>query len=405
MDLEIDIREIIHALSSSLDLVGIDEVHHGSRVAFMSVQCGQTLGLDTDLLERLHHAALLHDCGVSSSAVHRKLITELDWSHSQLHCERGAELLGSTELFADLSAIVKYHHTHWDQLPEDLDPDIAVLSNIIYLTDRVDALMSQHFENDLLLAGNSTKKIVEKYSSTFFSPDITRAYLEVSASEFFWMALDPRHLTAHLHKMSNSPQKMIINGETILDIAAIFADIVDAKSPFTVQHSKGVARLASYLGSQCGLPDDTQILLQTAGLLHDLGKLNVPDEILEKPGPLTDREKLIIKRHSFESYQILNKITGFESIARWAAFHHETLCGGGYPFHIHDFGLCLESRIIAVADIFQALVQNRPYRSSLEPQKIMAIMNEMALSNKIDPELVRLISDNLEECLLHAQCR
>ncbi|MDH3349437.1 MAG: HD domain-containing protein [Desulfobulbaceae bacterium] len=404
MNLEIDTREIIHALSSSLDLVGVDEVYHGSRVAFMALQCGQTLGLDSDLLDTLHHAALLHDCGVSSTTVHRNLVTELDWSHSQLHCERGSNLLRTTNLLADLAPIVRYHHTHWDELPKDIDQHTSILCNIIYLTDRVDALMAQHFENDYLLAGNSTKKIIKKYSGTFFSPEVVDAYLEVSASEFFWMALDPRHLTTYLQKMIASPQKQMINGDTVLEIAAIFADIVDAKSPFTVQHSLGVAMLARYLGTLCDLDNDTLLQLQVSGLLHDLGKLNIPDEILEKPGPLTGREQLIMKQHSFESYQILNKINGFESIAQWSAFHHETLCGQGYPFHIHNFGLCLEARIIAVADIFQALAQDRPYRNALDPNKILAIMNKMAQENKIDPGLVVLIQDNLEECLLQAQC-
>ena len=73
-------------------------------------------------------------------------------------------------------------------------------------------------------------------------------------------------------------------------------------------------------------------MLEVAGLLHDLGKLNVPDEILEKPGPLTGEERMIMMRHSFESYQILRRISGFEQIAEWAAFHHEVLTGTGYPF-------------------------------------------------------------------------
>ena len=145
-------------------------------------------------------------------------------------------------------------------------------------------------------------------------------------------------------------------------------------------------------------------MLEVAGLLHDLGKLIIPDEILEKPGPLTEEEKAIMMRHSFESYQILYRINGFEAIAQWAAFHHETLSGKGYPFHLNEEGLELEARIIAVADVFQALSQNRPYRDSLPAEKIMVVLNNMAAEGHLDHQLTSLIESHLNECLRKATC-
>ena len=113
---------------------------------------------------------------------------------------------------------------------------------------------------------------------------------------------------------------------------------------------------------------------------------------------------MIMTRHSFESYQILRRISGFEKIAQWSAFHHETLSGTGYPFRNDEKGLSTEARVIAVADVFQALAQKRTYRDSLPLEKIISIMTEMAANGNLDPKLVTLISSNAEQCWRYAKC-
>jgi len=133
-----------------------------------------------------------------------------------------------------------------------------------------------------------------------------------------------------------------------------------------------------------------------AGLLHDLGKLQVPDEILEKPGPLSREERSLIERHSFETYQILRGIAGLEDIALWAAYHHERPDGGGYPFRCSGTELTLEMRIIAVSDVFQALAQRRPYRRSLPPAQILEMLRAFVAQNRLDEEIVELIGQNLD---------
>jgi putative nucleotidyltransferase with HDIG domain len=142
-------------------------------------------------------------------------------------------------------------------------------------------------------------------------------------------------------------------------LGEIFARIVDAKSPFTAEHSVGVARLARYLGERLGLEAGHVDRLEIAALLHDLGKLRVPDEILDKPGRLDARERKIINAHSFETFRILRGIRGFEEIALWAACHHEEPDGSGYP-STSTPPRRLEARILRVADIFQAMVQSAP---------------------------------------------
>ncbi|MDH5299023.1 MAG: HD domain-containing protein [Desulfobulbaceae bacterium] len=399
MNNEIDFRQVVHALSDSLDLVGVDEVQHGKRVAFMAMECGRALGMDSEQLDRLYHAALLHDCGVSSTTVHRYLVTELDWAGAEEHCLRGHKLLDGHELFAELAPLIRLHHTHWDELRGlGLDEETALINNCIYLVDRVDALVARQSLDELLLTKEEIRDTIAKYRDTFFAPQLVDVFLKVSANEFFWLTLQPRHLGLYLAEMAMDSKVRTVGQDSFLRIARMFATIVDAKSPFTVEHSLGVSRLAKHLGTLLGLPADTCNALEVAGLLHDLGKLRVPDEILEKPGPLTDRERATMKHHSFESYQILRRIDGFDSIAEMAAFHHETLSGEGYPFHRQGSALSTEARMIAVADIFQALAQNRPYRSSLPPAEIVSILEGLVAANKLDRQVVRAVAENLGTC-------
>ncbi len=181
-------------------------------------------------------------------------------------------------------------------------------------------------------------------------------------------------------------------------LARLFAYIVDAKSHFTVEHSEGVASLSRYLAEQMGLPQESCEKLEVAGLLHDLGKLKVPDEILEKPAALDQRDRSIMLRHSFESYQILRRIEGLEDIALWAAYHHEMPAGHGYPFHATAGELSKEARIIAVADVFQALAQDRPYRDSMHYEQIVPILQELVEEGHLDREVVALVARDPEQC-------
>jgi HD-GYP domain-containing protein (c-di-GMP phosphodiesterase class II) len=181
-------------------------------------------------------------------------------------------------------------------------------------------------------------------------------------------------------------------------IVHIFSCIVDAKSPFTKAHSDGVARLARLIGNLFKLTEKSCEKLELAGLLHDIGKLRQPDALLEKIDKLTTEEYAHIQRHSFDTYAILKRIHGLEDIALWAAQHHERIDGSGYPYHLGEEGVSMEARIVAVADVFQALAQKRPYRDSLHPEEIMKILYEMASDGKLDHSIVKMVSQNLTSC-------
>jgi len=205
-------------------------------------------------------------------------------------------------------------------------------------------------------------------------------------------------LQTHIEDKAATVETTLIDLEDLRSIALMFARIIDAKSQFTAEHSLRVADLARYLAYGLNLDGETCDTLEIASYLHDLGKLRVPDAILEKNGPLDEAEKMTMKRHSFDTYEILFRLFGHESIAKWAAFHHETLSGEGYPFHLKEEELPKEARILAVADIVQALVQNRPYRMSLPPKEVMFILEEMTAAGRLDGEVVGFVRNNLLQC-------
>jgi HD-GYP domain-containing protein (c-di-GMP phosphodiesterase class II) len=176
-----------------------------------------------------------------------------------------------------------------------------------------------------------------------------------------------------------------------------------AKSRFTVEHSAGVARIVRFLGEYFGLDADTCGKLEVAGYLHDIGKLRIPDSLLEKPGPLTEDERHLMAGHAYETYRILAQIPGFEDISRWASHHHEIPDGEGYPFHLEAAALSRESQLLRGADIFQALSQDRPYSGRLSAETILGHLRKLKEAGKLDFAIFAAIEDNLQRIYELAQ--
>jgi len=355
-------------------------------------------------MDDLFQAAMLHDCGVSKTVVHERL-AQFAWEKENDHCMQGANLLETCDLTSHLAPIVRRHHTHWSSLKDmDLPLEVKLSANCIYMVDRVDVLALGFMvdQSNLLLGKESIRKRIVERSGDWFCPELVDAFMEVSKSEAFWLSLENEHVHGYVSQWLADTQTQAMEFQELRDLVSIFSYIVDAKSPFTKSHSDGVARLSRYLGSLLDLSEECCDMLELAGLLHDLGKLRQPDSLLTKPGKLTAEENAQIQRHSFDTYSIIKNIHGLEKIALWAAQHHERVDGTGYPYRLGEGGVSLEARIIAVADVFQALAQERPYRAALRPEEILNILNTMASDGKLDREVVSFVARNLQECWINA---
>lgn len=396
----INLHEAIYSLSDALDLVGVTHIHHGKRVAFIAAECGKHLGWSGERLDDLFQAAILHDSGVSKTTVHAQL-AQMEWEHEAEHCQTGAELLAGSPLLRHLSDTILHHHTHWGRLKDlDLPMEVKLRANCIYLSDRVDVLSQGWMAGgqDILLGKDEIRHKIAERSGDWFCPELVDAFMEVSFSEAFWFTLEGEHVNGYLATWLSHYPDSTMEFQELRSLIHVFSCVVDAKSHFTKLHSDGVANLSRYLGSLFRLPEETCEMLELAGLLHDIGKLRVPDELLEKPDKLSEAETIVMRRHSFDTNNILKNIRGLESVSTWASQHHERVDGTGYPYQSKDAGISLEARIVAVADVFQALAQKRPYREPLEPQVILSILKQQVEKGKLDGEVVSMVGANLQQC-------
>ena len=397
--MRINLNQLIFAFSDTIDLVGVDEIHHGKRVGYMAWECAKTLAYPEERQIRLFRLGLLHDCGVSSTQVHKQLINELEWENSHLHCKIGSERLAGFAPLAGLADGVLHHHTRWVNLAASDPPDPVLLdSNLIFLLDRVDALSSGYEGKRRMAVKDKIRRKIDQLRDDFFNAELVDAFLQTSEKESFWITLEPTYLNHFLNLRQREMTEVFLTAEEFFDMAVLFAQVVDAKSTYTAEHSRGVAHLAKYLAGKISLPESVCKEIEVAGLLHDLGKLQVPDAVLEKNDKLDSDDLSLMRHHSYASYAILREIQGMEKIALWAANHHETLDGSGYPFHKTGKELDIESRIIVVADIFQALAQNRPYRAAQPPEAIVGYLLDGAGKGKLDKDVVTIVDENRNEC-------
>ena len=162
------------------------------------------------------------------------------------------------------------------------------------------------------------------------------------------------------------------------------------------RHVGHVSKVAGDILRELGYSDRMVELAQIAGYLHDLGKLAIPVEIIEKPDRLTEEEFNIMKKHTYYSYHILKKIKGLKDINHFASFHHERLNGKGYPFGLKADELSPGARVMCVADIFTAITEDRPYRKGMDTKQALRALQSMVENDEIDPDLVDCLKSNYD---------
>ncbi|WP_135080502.1 HD domain-containing phosphohydrolase [Terasakiella sp. SH-1] len=401
--LKLNKNKAICALADALDYVGVDDLYHGHRVGAMAMQLVKKLGWSDLECLGAAHLGMLHDCGVSSSQEHGNLTMEMEWSRAKEHCARGAEYLGQSSLLEQFAVPVLYHHDRWEELQDvDISDRDKRLANLIFMADRIDVLAAQErrrdpLHNPLILLKSGIFNQIKKFSGTLFDPELVELFLDVGQTDAFWFSCSPEVMQNLLDDFDHVDDEMEVSGDEVRSFARLVGRIIDAKSAFTQDHSVKVARLSRRMGSICGLSEADLADLEIAGLLHDAGKLRVPDEILDKPGPLNAQERAVIRRHSFDSAMVLHNLIPNSRITNWVAMHHERWDGSGYPYSLKKDQLDREAQILALCDEFQALVQCRPYRDSLPPAKVMEIMNQDTAKGAFDPELMDILRTHLDE--------
>ncbi len=395
MKFSIDQNAVILALSRALEFTvsGIGE--HHSRVAVIAQKLAEELSLGEHDKTVLLYACLLHDAGVSTFGQMANL-AEFDVAEGSEHAEVGCRLLMSYSPLEEVAHVVRFHHDKWEGGNKSglRKEGVPLLSSIVFLADRIDV----SFEKDVYVL-DQKKRVSEHVNNcrgTYFRPDLVDCFNKLALAESFWLDLAPANVHDFLDRVISEQDKVVVGIETLMELGEMFATIIDNKSKFTQRHSRGVSSVATKSARMFGFSETEVLIMSLAGLLHDVGKLSIPDEILEKPGKLTEQEFDIIKQHTFYTFNILSNIEGVDEMIKWAAYHHERLDGGGYPFRIPGSDLSVGARIMAVSDVFTALSEDRPYRKRLEKDKVLKILDKQAEGGAIDGRIVNIVKENYD---------
>lgn len=429
------LAEVLSSLSYALDLTSGQVRGHAERTCLIGMRLGASVGMEEEALNSLYHALLMKDAGCSSNAarmfeiygsddIQAKYASKIvDWTNiieaikyaaahtlpegsllaragkmvklagiknvgDQLmlaRCSRGAQIALSLGLGQETADCIKYLDEHWDGhgAPHHLVGDTIPLSARIACLAQTLEVFAQTF------GLGPAYEMIRARSGRWFDPELVHAAHEFRQDDTFWNSVREMPHAALLGMDIQAATEAATDAR-VDSVCDAFAQIVDAKSQFTGEHSTRVCTYTLEIADGLGITGERRTTLRRAALLHDIGKLAVPNSVLDKNGKPTDEEWACIRRHPFHSQQILERIGGFERITQIAAAHHERLDGKGYFRGLTADVLSVEMRALAVADVFDALSANRPYRDAMSIDEVFSILD----SESLDPDCVGILRDN-----------
>jgi HD-GYP domain-containing protein (c-di-GMP phosphodiesterase class II) len=394
-DLRINLWALLSSLAKTLDLMSPEVADHCMRVAYLSLRLGEELGFSRPELGDLCIAGALHDIGAFS--LHERLdLLAFEEKRATQHALAGYLLLKDVPLFSRAASMVRFHHLPWGKGAGAKENGVPVPtgSHIVHLADRIAVLISKG--PAILGQVASICKSVSKRKGDLFVPRHVDAFLRIAVKEFVWLDIASDTMETALER-SLGERTIALDADVLLSLSRMICRIIDFKSEFTATHSSGVAATGEALARLAGFSPRKRRMFEIAAYLHDLGKLAIPSEILEKPGRLTKKEWHVMRTHVYYTHQILSPIKTFEEIASWGALHQERLNGSGYPFHYTADDLPLGARLMAVADVFTALTEDRPYRKGMGRVAVLRELRNMVSHGDLDGSLVNLLIGQYDE--------
>jgi HD-GYP domain-containing protein (c-di-GMP phosphodiesterase class II) len=394
--MEFSLNNFLISVSFALDFVEMDRLgrqsNHGKRTAFIALYLGRELGLSKEELYDTAALAMLHDNGLSESSLYEVLpgggdFSVNDFERSKAHCVIGEKNIKDYPFLTNPENVILYHHERYNGsgffgLSGD---DVPLISQIIAAADGFEDRYQPGEKEDwkeVLL------QWIKEMDGKMFSKDLGTALRTMAEDLTIWDKLaDDRVGSVLVEEIPAFDCQLSF--EEIQKITKIFSRIIDSKSHFTKRHSGGLAEKAAAMADYYGKSSEEKTKLVIAADLHDLGKLAVPNSILDCPRALTDKEFKVVKKHVYYTRVALENISGFEDITEWAANHHEKLNGKGYPFGKTGDELDFNSRLMGCLDIYQALTEVRPYREGMSHGETMKVLGNMAEMGMIDGEIVK----------------
>lgn len=415
----ISLSQVLSALSYALDLTEGATPGHTTRTCLIGLRLAEEAGVPTADRSALYYAILLKDAGCSSNAgrmaslfgsddqwvkprmklvdwhqrVRLALVTALTVGRGlpvghklrqfvaiarsrdttkeliQIRCDRGAAIAHQLGFPAGTAEAIRSLDEHWCGLGYArglAGTEIPLLARIANLAQTIEAFAARG-------GARAALRVARQRRGTWFDPALVRI-VERWRHDRDWWALLRGDVTSQVVAAEPGDRVMLVDDDGFDGVCRAFADIIDAKSPFTFRHSTRVADVARDVARALGADAAEQRRIYRAGLLHDIGKLGVSNTILDKPGPMTPEERARMEAHPRWSLEILERVAAFGDFAYTAALHHEKLDGSGYPFRLRAADLDDAARILAVSDIYDALTSDRPYRAGMPHHAARAIL-------------------------------
>lgn len=394
--MKIEMTKLLNILSFSLDCVENEIIktarNHGKRVAVLTNLMAKEAGYSQDVLYALTQSAVLHDCALAEY-LKDELSREnksLDETNMYEHCVAGEKMMSKLPFYHLVRGTVLFHHERADGkgalgLTEGMVP---LYAQLIHTADAVDVKFSlDSMDREKFDAIRDW--LNEERGST----------ISDKSADLFIKAIDFESLMSITGDHCREVVRIMIPElsdnlpiEALREVSSFFAKITDYKSNFTWRHSIGIAEKAESMGKYYHYDKEECDKLYIAGALHDIGKLLISNDILEKPGKLSNTEYKEIQNHAVGTWKLLSSVGGLEEISSWASLHHEKLDGSGYPFGYKADKLGKNERLLACLDIYQALVEQRPYKAGLSHNEAMAILYKMGASGQLDTDILNDIN-------------
>ena len=381
--MQLERMKLLSVLSEALDCIeqeflGVTN-HHAKRVALLCDHMAVHLNLSDEEKNEVYIGALLHDSALNE---HREdyISDVVPLSTLKGHCIAGEDNLRLIPGTVSCDFVL-YHHENADGSgPFGKNAAQTPLgAQLIHIADQLDRChpLGKPEETPIHIL----REYIEENRDTLFASTVCDA-MEHILSEEVLDSLSDRCIEHTEPSITDHPCET-----NLRSLANLFARIIDYKSPFTKNHSIGLAEKAEYMAHYYHWDAVTAEQIYFAGALHDIGKLMVDRDILEKPGKLDQKEYQHIQSHAYETFRLLSKLEGLGPITYWASQHHEKLNGAGYPLGLSSEQLDEKSRLLACLDIYQALTEDRPYKAGMSHAKAMSILEELAEKGELDSKI------------------
>ncbi|MGM0420946.1 MAG: HD-GYP domain-containing protein [Bacillota bacterium] len=387
--MKFNLNQFLISISFILDFIEIDILeditNHGKRVGYIALKIGEKYNLTEEERFSLLAFALMHDLG---GVKNEKKVSKTELEKVKSHCIIGEESIQRFPFFREYENVILYHHENYDGSGffQKSGEEIPLFSQIIAISDHFELIYESHKKRSKLI--NS----IQNQIGSKFSQELFDKFLDITQHESFWLNLKDQYILKAIER--ESPQfSGDYSYQELHELTAIFSDIIDSKSQFTRDHSSKLSDKAGIMADYYGFNEVKRSKFMIAADLHDLGKLAVPNKILDKPGRLNKYEFRKIKAHSYYTRRALDSIDGFAEITEWAANHHEKNDGTGYPYGLTRAELDFPSQLMVALDIYQALREVRPYRDSLNHEEAVNLLADMAKADKINAEITRDIAE------------